>query len=349
MKINRWQIFWAFLVLPASTNFKMEGIMVGNAGGGNVGSSNYAIEGSLGEMAGLEEKGINYDLGAGLAFVRQSNVPRAASFTNENDSYNRLHLVIDGQGSPGDTLYLIAVSPDDFVTTYYVRPDQTLGLGFDINDYQTYSLWGGDSGFDILGLESNTSYKIKIRSRQGKYTESDFGPTAMAATSEPKLTFDIDVSPTDTQTEPPYVVSLGDLYPGNVITGSDKVWISVDTNGESGSGVYIYAKNGGLLSLAAGYTISAVNGDLNSLPAGFGVQAEVTGQSQGGPLMVDDGYSGSGNIVGLTDVTVRQILRSDYPLTGGRASLVVKAKSDNDVPAAGDYSETLTVVASANF
>lgn len=339
----------AFLVLPASGNYQMEGLTVGNAGGGNIGSSNYTIEGSLGEPDSQTGAGSSFDLKGGLTFVRQSNVPTIASFSNVDNDYNKLHLVIDEQNNPDDVLYAIAVSSDNFLTTYYVKDDHTLGDSFDINNYQTYDLWGGSEGFDILGLESNTIYKVKIKAVQGKYTETDYGPTATAATVSPQLVFDIDVSVSDTTSEPPYVVTLGDLYPGSVTTSSDKVWVSVETNGSSGAGVYVYGQNGGLQSTATGYTIAAVNGDLGSVDDGFGVQGLSVDQSAGGPLVIENNYSGNGNVVGITDTLVRQIFYSMSPLSGGRGSFVIKAKSGNDTPAAGDYSEILTIVAAANF
>ena len=53
--------------------------------------------------------------------------------------------------------------------------------------------------------------------------------------------------------------------------------------------------------------------------------------------------------MGTTDTLVRQIFLTPGPIVGGRASFVVKAKSDNEAPAAGDYTETLTVIAAANY
>lgn len=342
-------ILFSLLVLPASTKYKMEGIDLGNAGGGNVGSSNYSIEGNVGEIGNQKESGNSFNLGAGLMYVRQANVPKVASLTNPNNYYNKLHAVIDNQGNPADTIFALAISPDNFTTTYYVKNDHTIGTTLAAADYQTYELWGSASGIDIVGLQPGTTYSLKIKAMQGKYSETDYGPTASAATIEPQLTFDIDVAATDTQTTPPYIVNLGDLYPGNVVTSTDRVWVSVDTNANSGASVYVYGQNAGLKSLTVGYTIAAVSGDLGSLSTGFGAQGIGATQTGGGPLVIDAGYNGSGNLVGITDTLVRQIFLATNPLTGGRASFAIKAKSDNNAPAAGDYTETLTVVAAANF
>jgi hypothetical protein len=342
-------LLFSLLVLPASTNYKMEGFDFGNAGGGNVGSSNYSMEGNVGEIGSQKMSGNSFDLGAGLMFVRQANVPKVASFTNPNNYYNKLRLVIDNQGNPSDAIFAVAISPDNFTTTYYVKNDHTIGMTLVNADYQSYALWGGASGVDIIGLQPSTTYSLKIKAMQGKFSETGYGPVVTAATVAPTLTFDIDVAATDIQTTPPYIVDMGNLYPGNVVTGTDKIWVSLDTNGNSGASVYVYGKNGGLSSVASGYTISAVSGDLGSLSTGFGAQGVGATQTSGGPLAIDVGYTGSGNVVGITDTLVRQIFLATNPLTGGRASFAVKAKSDNNTPAASDYTETLTVVAAANF
>ena len=184
---------------------------------------------------------------------------------------------------------------------------------------------------------------------QGSYSETGYGPIASVATVNPTLTYEIDVSPIDTQTTPPYLIDLSSLYPGSVITSSSKVWVSLDTNATSGGSVFLYGLNGGLKSSTAGYTISAVSGDLGVLSNGFGAQGVGATQISGGPFNIDAFYSGSGNVVGMTDTLVRQMFYSTTPMTSGRANFVIKAKSDNNVPEAGDYTETLTVIAAANY
>jgi len=172
----------SFLVMPASTNYKMEGYSFGNAGGGGIGSSNYSMEGNVGEINGNQMVGGSFDLGAGLMFVQQANVPRAASFTNPGGYSDKLHLIIDNQGNPSDTIYAIAISPDNFVTNYFVKSDHTIGTTLTSADYLTYDLWGGGSGIDIIGLQANTTYSVKIKAMQGKFSETGYGPVATAAT-----------------------------------------------------------------------------------------------------------------------------------------------------------------------
>lgn len=337
----------SFLVLPASTNYKIEGFSFGNAGGGMGTSPNFGMQANVGELAG-KSVGNSYDLGAGLAWVRQANVP-TISMDNPANYYNKLHITIGIQDNPSDTRFAVAISKDNWATTQFVKSDLSVGSSLTMADYLTYQQWGAAGGVNIVGLEPGTSYKVKAKAIQGMYTETDFGPEASAATENPTLVFDIDVAATDIQTTPPYLLSLDDLIPGDVVTSSEKVWISLETNATAGGSVFVYGQNGGLYSLSAGYTIPAVSGDLGVLSNGFGAQGVGVTQTGGGPLLLDDNFNLAGNSVGLVDTLVRQAFKSAGPLVGGRGSLLIKAKSDNNAPAAGDYSEILTVIGAANF
>lgn len=334
---------------PASTNFKLEGYSLGGAGSNQIASPNYSMQGAVGELDNGLLKGNNFNLGAGLAFVRSANAPIVATFDNPGNYYNKLHLVVGTQNNSTDTKYAIAISPDNFVTTYFVKSDNSVGTTLALSDYQTYDQWGNSGGITINGLQPSTTYTVKIKAMQGRYTETDWGPTASVATVSPQITFDIDVSPTDTETASPYTINLGDLNPGNVVTSGSRIWVDFETNATSGGSVFVYGQNAGLKSAAAGYTIATTNGDLGLLGTGFGAQAVGATQSSGGPLTVDMLYDLSGSNIGLMDNAVRQIFLSNLPITAGRASFVIKAKSDNNVPSAGDYTEALTVVACANY
>lgn len=350
----RWQkwlgqtICFSLFLLPASTNYKLEGYSLGGAGSNQMNSANYSMNGAAGELETGMLKGSNFNLGAGLVFVKSANVPTVATFDNPGNYYNKLRLILS-QNNASDTKFAIAISPDNFATTFYVRSDNSIGTTLGLTDYQTYSQWGGASGIVISGLQPSTTYSVKVKAMQGKYTETDWGPKVSVATVNPQITFDIDVSPTDTETSPPYAVALGDLNPGSVVTSSSRVWVDFDTNANSGGSVFIYGQNAGLKSSASNYTIATTNGDLNSLSTGFGAQASSVAQTSGGPLSVTSTYNLTGDNVGLTDVSVRQIFYSNAPVTSGRGSFVVKARSDNNAPAGNDYVEALTVVASANY
>jgi len=339
-----------FLAFPASTNYQLKDYGYGGGGVGNSTSTNYAIEGIIGEQNSTKLDGTTYGLGPGLQFTNQANVPPAPTFTNPSNYYNKLKVVLDTGSNPSDTLFALAVSTDSFASdTRYVQSDNTLGATLGIEDYQTYSAWGGASGTLIIGLAQATTYQIKAKAIQGKFTETGFGPTASATTVSPQLTFDIDVSASDTDTSPPYTTNFGNLVASTVTDSPEKIWIDFSTNGESGGRVYVYATNAGLASTRASYTISAVTGNLTSLSEGFGAQGSTATQSSGGPLSIATAYNLASNNVAVTDTTIREIFTSSGPTSGGRGSFLLKAKSSAVTPAASDYREVLTVVTSASF
>lgn len=345
-----------FLAFPMSNSYQLENYSFGNGGGNKIGSSNYDLQGEMGNL-NSKSVGNSYDLNAGLAFTRQSSVPKAPILVNPGNYYNKLHLTLDNTvlsgtttaAMPSDTKFAIAISSDNFTTTQYVKSDHTVGSTLAATDYQTYAAWGQSTGFDIVGLGTSTTYTVKVKSMQGKFSESQYGPTVSAATIDPSLNFDIDVSSTDQKTDPPYQIDFGDLIPGAVTTSSKKVWVDFGTNATSGGSVYVYGQNGGLYSTTTQYTISSVNGNLDLLNQGVGIQVSSASQGSGGPLLADALYNLSSNNVGIGDTSVRQLFYSISPIVSGRGSFLLKAKSANDTPSANDYSEILTVIASGNF
>jgi hypothetical protein len=351
--ISQWQrnsLFlttFIFLVMPASTGYQLKGYSFG--GGGGTGSSNgYKVEGAAGQVAG-DQTGTTYKSKSGLMFVQQTNTPDAPFFQNTGNWYNKLHFVINTSGNPSDTTYLIAISSDNWVTTQYVQTDNTIGNSYTTSTFQTYAAWGGRSGGDIIGLQPSTTYKIKVKARQGVYSEGPFGPEVSATTSGPTLTFDIDVASSDQETASPYSVDVGSLTVGTVVTATDKIWIDIDTNAYNGGQVFIADQNNGLKSSTVNYTIASSTTDLSSATTGFGLIGNSVTQTSGGPLAFQSPYNGANNNVGIVDNSLRLILSSNSPIVGGRASIYVKAKASESAPAANDYSDLFTVVAAGNF
>ncbi len=341
-------LLFSFLVLPSSTNFSLDGFSFGNAGGSSIGSSNYSMNASVGEVSTQNLSGTSYAVSTGLANVLQSNVPMFVTFDNPGNYYNKLRFILDEQENPSDTRYAIAISDDNFITTKFVKSDNTVGLTLEPTDYQTYLDWGGSIGTEITGLEFGTQYSIKAKAIQGIFTETDYGPYATASTFTPQLTFDLDTASTDTETASPYIVSFGDLASGVVNTATNKIWIDIDTNAVSGANVYIYSKNNGLYSTTALSLIDAVTGNLDALGIGIGIRNDTVTQTSG-LLTVLPPYNVLNNNVGIVDNSLRSILISNSPIVAGRASFLVKAKINSSTTAATDYSETYTIIASANF
>ena len=286
----------------------------------------------------------------GMFSASTASLTPMASLTNPASYYNKLKVVINDGGNPNDTLYAMAVSTDNFASdTRYVQNDQTVGETLGSEDWQTYSSWGGADGVNIIGLDSSTTYYIKAAAKQGNYTETGFGPVSSASTSSPTISFDIDISASDTETDPPFAIDFGSLLSETITESPEKVWVDFATNGESGGKVYVYGQNGGLFSENRGYTITSATGDLSTLAEGFGAQGVTITQGSGGPFSVNSPYNVSGNNIGVTNSTIREIFGSGNPIGGGRASFLLKAKSGSTTPSAGDYTETLTVIASASY
>ena len=337
-----------FAGLPASSHYQLDSYGVGSGGTASSTSSNYKVNGLTGETAGSAGS-TNYKVGAGEAHEKQANVP-IITISNGASWYNKLKIVIDPQNNPSDALFAVAISTDGFATTQYVHSDLTVGSTLTYpTDYQTYAAWGGSTGVLVRGLASSTTYTVKAKAWRGQFTESGYGPTSSAATVDPQLSFDIDVSATDTSTNPPYEIDFGNLLVSTVTNSPQRIWVSLDTNAESGGKVYLSGQNAGLKSLAAAYTIASATGDLGTLSEGFGAQGASATQSSGGPLALVSPYDGSSDNVGVADTVIRELFTAPAPITAGRGSVILKAKTKPLTPASGDYTEILTAIASASF
>lgn len=340
--------FFVF-VFPASDHYGLHDFGFGSGGQASMNSSSYSMEAVVGETEVGVFDGSNYAVGGGLSFVRQASVPLAPNFENHGDYYDQLRLIINPTDNPSDTLFAVAISDDDWVTTRYVQNDMTVGDTLGIEDYRTYASWGGISGNSVIGLSPDTTYRVKVKAMQGDFTETGYGPEASAETSLPKLAFDIDVSATDTETEPPFVVDFGELIAGTVTSSPVRIWVDFSTNGNSGGKIFVSGKNGGLSSPSIGEVITSSSGDLSILASGYGAQGVSATEGGGGPFTINNLYEQAGDIVGTVDALSREIFSADASVSAGRASFLLKAKSSSVTPAARDYSDMITLISSANF
>ncbi len=326
------------LVMPFSTNYKLRDFGFGSGGVGNATAGGYAMNAITGEQGGGQETGGSYKLGPGLAFTNQVNVPLAPAFSNPSNYYNKLQIVLDASGNPSDTKFAIAISTDNFVTTNFVQSDNTIGTVLGAEDYQIYATWGGASGFYVIGLAPGTTYKVKAKAMQGKFTETGYGPIATAATVSPTMSFNININ----------TINFGSLTAG-AVANSPNVVVDFATNGASGGKVYVIGQNGGLLSLAKSHTIASSTTDLANPAEGFGAQGTLATQTSGGPLSIVAPYNVATTNVGIVNSSVREIFSAANPIVGGQGTFILKAKSVALTPSANDYSELLTVVAAGSF
>ena len=337
-----------FAAFPASGNYGLRDYSF-NSGGVSSTSSNYALNGAAGEVAGGAETGTTYNLGPGLLFTEQANVPPAPTLDNGSGAYySKLHMVINTAANPTDSKFLVALSTDNFVTTYFVQSDGTLSTTYQAGDYQTYTQWGATGGSFIVGLQPAIAYKVHVKATQGRFTETQYGPSTSINTAAPSIGFGVT---TTTQGTPPFSISYGQLTPNTVTDSPQQINLSYSTNGAMGGTIFVKDKNTGLLSAAAGYTIGSVTGDLASVGAleGFGVQAVSATQTSGGPLVANTPFNSSGQNVGRLGTAYSQLLTSSSPITGGAGALVLKIKTSNITPSAADYSDVITLIGVANF
>ncbi len=339
-----------FASLPAGTDYKLQSYGMGSGGVADASSSQYRMEAISGEQSGLQMSGSVYSAGTGFITVEQANVPASPSLTNPgNRWYNKLQLIIDTGSNPTDTTFAVAISTDDFVTTQYVQSDSTVGPVLGIEDYRTYAGWGSGTGMVIAGLQPDTEYKVKVRAMQGVFTESGYSAPSAASTVNLALSFDIDVSTTDSETSAPYDLGFTDLLPNTVIDSTERIWFDFDTNGENGGNIYAYGENNGLQSSRVSHTIAAVSGDLSALAGGFGARSNSATQVSGGPFSPVAPYAGTSDTIGLMDTAIRRLFTSSAPTVDGRSSLILKAKVDSTVPASNDYAEVLTFIAAPSY
>lgn len=332
---------------PSSSSFQLKEYGFGSGGIATSSSTRFMFQGIVGEIETASLSSTNFRIGPGLTYTLQPNVPPAPTFTNPSNYYNKLKIVIGTGGNSTDTTYAIAISTDSFISNvkYVQSSDHTMGTTPDWKDYTT---WGGASpGTTIIGLTPGVTYYARVTARRGTFQQGSFGAIASAATVNPTLTFSLQ---TTNQSVPPFTVGIGTINAGQVTTSWQKVTTTISTNANNGGIIYLNDVSGGLVSATAGsYKINSVaaQSDLSGLSEGYGARGVSV---SGAPMELVSPYNGSGNTVGIVDVTKRVFADSTQtPVTNGSASFELQAKASTTTPAATDYADIITVVATGSF
>lgn len=336
-----------FAASPASSSYTLKSYDFGSGGTESSSSTNYAVDGTAGTQAGAPASSATYSLKSGENPTQDANVTPKPTLTNPDGYYDRLKLVLNTGGNPTDTVYLIAISSDNFATTRYVQTDNSIGASYTILNYQSYTSWGGASGFYIMGLAQGTTYEVKVRPMQGKFSEAAYSPKSDAvATLTPSLSFGI---ATTLAGSPPFLVGFASLAPNSIFAGDADGTLSLSSNAKLGGTVYIKSLNGGLKSNRAGFTLASATADLSAATTGYGAQVTSATQTTGGPFASIAPYNGSANNVGALSTVLQPILLSSNPVFGASATVRFKAKTTFTTPAETDYTDTVTVVAAMNY
>ncbi len=242
---------------PSSSNYKIQNYSFGAGGTVNSTSTNFGLNGVAGEVEFGRQSSTNFKNGGGLTYLMKSNVPSAPTFTNPSSNYERLKFVINTSNNPTDTKFAIQVSTDSSFATNikYVKSDNTLGTSLTTTDYQTYTTWGGASGNYLTGLTPNTTYYMRVKAKQGNFTESEYGPSAFAMTVDPSLTFTVSSSS----------INFNNLNSGNSYNDTQSTRLHTSTNAYNGYLVTAYET--GILTSPTD-TIADYNGT-NSSPTNW--------------------------------------------------------------------------------
>ncbi|MCA9386589.1 hypothetical protein KC669_01000 [Candidatus Dojkabacteria bacterium] len=289
--------------------------------------------------------------------------------------YDRAKIEIDPQGNPIDTLYLVSITDNDSAIEYFLQSDNTLSTGYDINDYQTIceiegydprSGSGCESSIDpnwddtlqqynILNLLSGVTYTVKVKALNGDFTESAFGPSQNVTLEYASLVFDIDIAGSGglaTDTNAPHNVELGDIS-NTTVTATDRIWSDLGTN--VFSGLTLEVQNTDLTNGAD--TIPSTSEDLTvdiGADGGYGLKIDTYTQDALGPLLPASQYDTVGaNEVGGLSSTPATIFSTNTsgsnkgPISGGRVSIMVKAKAVTSTPP-GAYTDLITFLLTAN-
>ncbi len=256
----------------SSPNYNIEGSTT-DGGGENSNSANYRSRDSIGDIETGNSNSTDYKTLPGFEPGAYPGIPGTPTLTNTGGTlYNSLDFVVaTGNGQQTDTNYAIAISPDDFVTTYYIQTDDTIGT---IAAWQTYTGWNSGTGERVTGLSPSTTYKIKVKARYGPDSESGFSQTASATTAAPSLTFSINGinsgtlidGVTTTVTSTATTIGYGSLTVGDGSPNIAAQRLIVTTNATGGYTATVRQNND--LTSASADTIDPVSGT-NGSPAAF--------------------------------------------------------------------------------
>ena len=334
---------------PTDGTYQLIDYGVGSGGTMNSSDGTYQLQAIAGELEMGSPSSLLYTLLPGLTYTLEANVPPAPNFTNAGGFggyYNKLQLTINQGNNPADVTYAIAVSTDGFVNNIkYVQSDGTLGNSL---VFQTYAAWG--TPVNIIGLTQGTTYYARVAARKGTFQQGPLGPTAIAATVNASFSYNLQTS---TQASPPYTVGIGVINAGQVTTSWQKIIATISTNARNGGTIYINGTNAGLKSpiTSANHLIPSVQNDLSSggVTEGYGARG-VSVSANTGTMELLSPYNLGGNNVGPVDTSKTSIAdSSSAPVDTGVLNFELKAKASSTTPAATDYTDTITVVASGSF
>lgn len=334
-----------------SSNYTLENPSF-NSGGGTGSSTNYSSLDSQGDESGAASSSANYKVNAGVIYSYGPSIPAAPTLVNTGSAlYNSLDFVVATGGNQSDTNYAIAISNDDFVTTYYIQTDGTLG---NTAAWQTYSGWGSGAGERVTGLISATEYKIKVKARYGADSETGFSQVASATTSTASLTISFAgiASGNTVAGETTTVTATANAIPyGSLVINTPAVAvhrITVSTNAAAGYTTTLQS-DGELRTQSSQIDpLTATNASPATWPAGittgrFGYHTTDSVLCTGST----NRFSSNDTYAKIT-TTPEEVVCSAGPVSNEQTSVVFKVEVGSLQPT-GTYNNILTYITTAKF
>ncbi len=175
------------------------------------------------------------------------------------------------------------------------------------------------------------------------------------------ISFDLDVSLTNSETGAPYLLPLGTLTTAQASNSDNStiksIWVDIDTNGVGGAAVTVLSSNGSLKSTSTpADTIPSTTGAMSAGVARYGLCVGSVTQGSGGPLTKASPFNGTTcaathtNDVGAVTTSAQNILTTGgAAIVGGRSEIRVNAENSVTTGAHPDYSDTLTFIVTGTF
>ncbi len=353
-------VIFVFLLAPvvhaetlSGSNYQIENPSI-DSGGGESSSGNYTSRDGIGDSNDTGIASTNYKIFPGFFQHAYPGVPAQPTLTNTGGTlYNALDYVIaTGSGQQTDTTYAIALSSDDFATTWYIQADNTIG---NTATWQTYTAWGGGTGGRVTSLSPSTTYKIKVKARYAADTETAYSLTANATTAGPSLavifagvntgtSFDGETTTLSTNANS---IGFGTLAVNSPAVAAHTVTVS--TNATAGYSTTIrYSQP---LTKSGGETISNVLGT-NIAPNTW--PTSITTGSFGYHSSDETLCSGntsrfsSNNTWAALETTNYEVACATGPVTAEQTMVSYKLEIGNQQPA-GTYSSTVTYITTALY
>ncbi len=182
------------------------------------------------------------------------------------------------------------------------------------------------------------------------------------ATISSVITFDIDTSETDVETDPPYTAPFATISTTDTrVSGTDDhinmIILEADTNALNGVVITVNNGNGsnGMVSASVpGDNINSADGTMADGTENYGlcvITSTLSGFSRASPY--NSGAcatnSESNAVQGLTTTGESIVTSSTSPVYDAHAEISVNAAISNITPAHSDYGDTLTFIATSTF